>query len=155
VKKPKLNVIRDAVPLSASARHGRDPDFACDVCHAPAEQLEVWREHDEHDRPIPGTDALVYLGEGHPLCRIKLDDHPRLYAEVRGEPGSFPRLCGPCEHRDGLLCRHPDLKVNGGGGLMVHLNNGIFAHVHICGAHGRIRPLHSAIRCAGRRLRGL
>lgn len=155
MKKPTAAAIRSAVPLTTIARGlGVDPLFVCGVCGLtvdPADlPLTVWREHDERDKPIAGTGAIVFLGAGtaHAACKKRLDDHPRLYAEEAGAPGHFPGLCESCTNRRGLACSHPDLKANGGEGLRVSLN--AFAAIVCVRGGGCHKPIAHAVRCAGR-----
>lgn len=148
-----LPSIRAAEPLTASPFRGADPLARCNVCGEAAAELRLWRECDEHDQPRPGLEALVFLGRDHPDCHRRLQAHPRLYIEERGEPGHFPRLCGPCAHRQGPACRHPDLRTNGGAGLKVDLSSG-FPRGTICvltrGGGGL--PTQHAVACAGHQL---
>ncbi len=152
--KPNPAAIRAAVPLSAR-NHPRDAIAFCTVCARAVDPADlpsaVWREHDEADRPIPGREALIFLGAGrdHAKCRRELDAHPRLYAEEEGRPGYFPELCGPCKHRDGLACRHPDLKANGGEGLGVTMGG---PRVHIsCRPRSQSHwTVRRPVKCAGR-----
>lgn len=110
--------------------------------------LVAWREHDDHDKPIAGPDALVFLGRDHDECEAKLENHARLYTEDRGEPGSFPQLCGDCAYRQGLGCTDRDLKSNGGKGLAVKLEG---HGIHVCSrGHGCSVTQGRARHCAGR-----
>ncbi len=147
MKKPAAAAIRAAVPLSRLPSAGRDPLHRCDVCGNPCEDLRAWRECDERDAP---TLVLVFVGEDHVDCRKALDKHPRLYREETGAPGHFPALCGPCVHRRGLGCGHPDLKANGGQGLRVDLTDPMRGIVCMLGRDGPIRIPRRAMRCAGR-----
>ena len=154
VKKPNPAAIRAATPLTAA--RALDPR-ACSVCGLTVDPddlpCEAWREHDERDRPISGNGALVFIGPGdaHADCRAVLERHPRLYARDAGWPGAFPTLCGPCVHRDGLVCRHPDLFANGGEGLSVKLDS-LNAHVNM-GRRGCFWMPQHAHGCAGRAVR--
>lgn len=152
MRKPTPAAIRRAEPLSASAAHGAGPDFVCDVCGLPGE-LAAWREHDEHDQPIAGPGATVYVANDHPACRKAVADHARLYDEIPGMPGSFPKLCGPCVHRRELGCCHPALKSNGGTGLQVQISNWLAGAI-FCGRGGQIRPPRHALACVGQSIRG-
>lgn len=149
-KKPDIAAIRAAKPLSVIPLCS-DRLAWCNVCGRPSEELSAWRAHDERDKPIAGTNALVFIGVGseHTECRTRMEKHPRLFAEVTGGPGHFPLLCGPCKHRSGVACGHPDLKANGGKGLQLTLSDP-FRGAIICGANGRIRPNIRAMTCAGR-----
>ena len=134
---------------------GADRILGCGICGMTVDptnlSLEVWRACDERDNPIPGNDALIFLGVGaaHTACRKALDDHPRLFTHVAGDPGSFPELCGPCTFRKGMACSHPDLMTNGGKGLEIHLHNPL-GIVRIHGANGCYAPVRNAEFCVGR-----
>lgn len=149
MKKPTATSIAAAVPLSKAAARPADPITACNVCGHESDSLSVWREHDEWDRPLSGTEILVFIGKDHSACIKAMEAHPRLYDEVSGDAGHFPRLCGPCEARKGLACAHPDLKTNGGPGLLVHVSDPMRGAI-VCGSRGRIRIVKHAITCAGR-----
>jgi hypothetical protein len=147
-KKPNAAEIRRALPLSKYAgASGPDRILRCNLCGGDSEDLRVWREHNERDNP---TDVLVFVGADHEKCSKRLEDHPRLYREETGDPGHFPALCGPCVHREGHGCRHPDLKANGGGGLRVDLTDPMRGIVCMLGRNGPIRIPRRALRCAGR-----
>ena len=51
-------------------------------------------------------------------------------------------LCMDCPHRDGLMCRHPDLKANGGEGLEIIHPQPHWMHVQTAGKGGRGRSGH-------------
>lgn len=143
--KPDVRAIRAAVPLSASVSRRQ---FVC-ICGRSSDRLALWREHDERDMPIPGNQALVFIAADHADCNKTMRKHPRLYAEQRGDPGSFPTLCGPCTYRQGLGCTHPDLKQNGGQGLLVNLRPTVPHNAIVCPPPSlRAR----ACECAGRTL---
>lgn len=148
--KPTPSSIRRERPLSALIPKDAGLRFTCALCGRSSSKLGAWREHDERDRPLDGPLAVVFIGDDHPDCMKRMQEHPRLYAEETGDPGMFPRLCGDCPHRVGLACDHPDLKKNGGEGLRVELDQGWAAHTIICGAHGRLRVVHHAVGCAGK-----
>ncbi len=147
MKKPSKTTIAQSPPLSVVPLTA-DRLAVCNVCGRPSEQLGAWRAHDERDVPIAGDRALVFVGVDHPACRKHLDEHPRLFGEEMGEPGHLPLLCGPCTHRAGLACQHPDLKSNGGPGLLIDLHDPLHGAI-ICGAQGRIRLVRRALKCAG------
>ncbi|TAL29066.1 MAG: hypothetical protein EPN98_21735 [Phenylobacterium sp.] len=149
-KKPGPAEIAAATPLTKALQRPADPMTACNVCGLDSAELRAWREHDERDQPIEGIGALVFIGGDHPDCIKVMEIHPRLYAEVRGMPGYFPALCGPCVSRSGLACSHPDLKANGGAGLYVTLS-GFAAGAILCGRGGcRTMPTR-ATACVGQR----
>lgn len=78
--------------------------------------LVRWVECDDADQP---TAAVVVLC--HPCSDRLIEPHPRLYAPLDAyapHPGSMT-LCIDCSHRQGVSCRHPDLRANGGAGLHV------------------------------------
>lgn len=143
--KPTRDQIRAADPLALRAV--RDPVACCNVCARPSDQLGAWQAHDDRDNPMPPPYSLVFVGKDHAACLKALDRHPRLYAEVRGDPGTFPLLCGPCRHRDSLACRHPDLKATGGPGLSVTLDR---IPAILCGRGGCRVATQTAVACAGR-----
>jgi hypothetical protein len=139
---PKLSI----VPLTG------DRMRVCNVCGKETTELGVWRAHDEYDRPIRGSEALVFLGVGeeHKACHAKLDAHPRLFAEVAGLPGHFGLLCGPCVHRKDLRCTNPASKSNGGPGLLIEADpmSGIVCMGRVRGGCHAI--LQRVRTCAGR-----
>lgn len=147
--------VRTAERLTVAAHRSPDIFAACGICGEPAEHLRALRECDEFDQPIPGDDGLLFVGEGHRACDKVVSDHPRLYEDTHGRPGYFPRICGPCVHRDGFACRHPDLKANGGAGLVVTMPTAAewqgMGNVIVCGRGGCWRPPRVATACAGRR----
>lgn len=145
--------IAAAVPLSRWPKRPSDPMAGCNVCGQPAEEFEIFLEHGAGDLPPPEfarLSALVFLGIGHRECYKVLEKHPRLYARVRGNPGHFPLLCGPCTNREGLECKHPDLRANGGAGLSVNLSDPLRGAI-LCGSRGRITVVTRAMSCVGRR----
>lgn len=147
-RKPTAAEIEAAVPLSTIAAIAcPDPIMLCNVCAQPSTRLALWRECDERDRP---TDRVVFVDaydDDHAACRKAIDKHPRLYREETGLPGRFPALCGPCRHRRGDACTHPDLRANGGPGLNVSLHR---LNAIICGRGGCHTPLKHAVDCRGR-----
>ena len=60
-----------------------------------------------------------------------IEPHARLYRQLqRNEP--FPGvldLCVDCRHRDGTRCTSPDLKANGGEGVLILIKKPVVAHV--------------------------
>jgi hypothetical protein len=148
VAKPNVAAIRAAQPLSALPTCGADPITVCNICGKSCEQLALWREHDERDKP---TKKLVFIGTSpeHADCRKVMEKHPRLYADDRGMPGYFPLLCGPCVHRQGWRCTHADLKANGGAGLKVSLAG---VNAILCGPGGCRSGLREATACVGRKV---
>lgn len=144
--------IAAATPLSRSMMCPSDRLAGCNVCGKPAEEFDLYLEHGAGDLPPPEDQrraALVYLGRDHRDCLKVLEAHPRLYAQVRGDPGHFPLLCGPCQNRREMSCTHPDLKANGGAGLNVSLLDPLRG-VIACNSRGRIKVVHTAMNCVGR-----
>lgn len=101
--------------LSQSLGGPRAPGV-CQACSATPADVDAWEEHDELDRR-EGIVVLLCL----PCSKRLIEPHPRLYRRLQPlEP--FPglmELCAGCRYRDGVDCRHPDLKRNGGTGLQV------------------------------------
>jgi len=112
--------------LSEDLPGPRHPQL-CQACGAgPERELQRWMEHDEQDRP---ERVLVVLCP--PCARRIIEPHPRLYELLdvfRPWPGAMD-LCCDCRHRDGLQCRHPDLKANGGPGLELKFPTPISGHI--------------------------
>lgn len=105
--------------LSETLPHERRPD-CCQSCAEkliPTDGIRIWLEHDDKDQP---TGVLVMLCA---RCETKLiEPHPRLYAKVDSNkpiPGAM-QLCVDCIHRDGLTCKNPEAKMNGGPGLYIN-----------------------------------
>ena len=149
-KNPGPAAIRQSVPLSRHPRRPNDPPSACNLCGLPPgdpAEMQVFREHDEADRPIRGDAALVFVARDHQKCQRAVKAHPRLYARETGGPGHFPQLCGPCAKRDGFECRDPRLRANGGDGLVVHLTGGLPPGTIICPPPKIVRD---AVGCEGR-----
>ena len=109
-KWPKLSeTLRPVVDLTTCQNCGGkmddgDPDFL----------LARWQEHDERDNP---TNTVVLLCK---KCSDEIiEPHPRLYGIIHNWaplPGSMP-TCNRCVFREGVSCRNPLLKSNGGPGL--------------------------------------
>lgn len=87
----------------------------CQSCGAHGE-LTCWRECDEWDKP---TAVAVVLC---PKCSRKLiESHARLYHQLQ-EFQPFPGmmdLCLDCPMRDGVRCKSPLAKSNGGPGMRI------------------------------------
>lgn len=152
-KKPSAAQIAKAAPLSAQkkVRGAR----ACNLCGEPAAlgQMRLYRECSVYDRPDHDEGALLFVAGDHPACMDRVDKHPRLYAEVRGVPGTFPKLCGACIHRNGFACTHQKLKANGGDGLAIGLDP-IAAMIVCIRGSGCHKPLAHALTCEGQELPG-
>jgi len=111
-------------------------------------QLIRWHEHDERDNP----QRIVVV-----LCKRCADriikPHPRLYAALQPFapwPGAMP-VCVSCRHRAGLDCKHPDLKANGGGGLVMKFPQPQQVHLNIRGGGGGWRNFwRGPVTCEGR-----
>lgn len=105
----------------------------CERCHARGELfssrpdgLEVWREHDDQDKP---TSVAIVLC---PPCGRKLvPPHPRLYSREWPHapiPGVM-ELCRGCTHREGYRCTSPLLLSRGGPGLEIQYPAPVRAHI--------------------------
>ena len=123
-----------------------------DTCHLCGDRaygdMRLYRECDGKDVPNSGTDALLVTC-AQKTCERILEKHPRLYVEEEpGAPGYFPRLCGDCPWRRGVVCAHPHLKANRGRGLRVTIErpSGI-----LCGSGGCLSFPRTATDCEGRR----
>jgi len=105
----------------------------------PAPSVYGWQEHDGHDEPEPIAVMLCTR------CSARLiDPHPRLYNRI---PPNAPfagimELCVDCRFRDGVRCTHPDLKANGGTGLVVDADPGAQAHVNLGGGRGAFLTIY-------------
>lgn len=100
-----------------------------DICH-----FYLWYECDENEKQE--TDKILITCRGD-KCREIIDQHERLYympSWSRGAPGGFILTCGGCEYREGGKCTHPNLKANGGDGLLVHMADLPVIHVNRHGA---------------------
>jgi hypothetical protein len=79
-------------------------------------EVSLWQEYDENDEPEPIAVALCKQ------CSDRLvEPHPRIYAKVARFapfPGAMT-ICLACSHRDGVRCRSPDAKANGGHGIWI------------------------------------
>ncbi len=115
------------------------------VLEADESGVHVWQECDDADRPEPIAVLLC------PSCSAHLiEPHPRLYS---GLPFNEPfagtmGLCTPCRFRDGVRCTHPDLKANGGTGLMIQADTPVFVPDRPP-RRGQIY-VRAAMGCAGR-----
>lgn len=120
----------------------------CQLC-GKSKPLRVYEECDESDK----REARFLVACTGADCNRTIALHPRLYESVNNRPGSITQLCASCAHRDGLACRHPSLKANGGPGLLITLASPFPAGVIVCvkGARGLTIP-RLATACAGRQL---
>jgi len=119
--------------LTESAPYPLTTFNRCQLCGFADDDIvyfRMWYECDEQDHVEQPARVLVACkpekaeAEEHP-CWKSIQDHPRLYQEVEwglGGPGHLMLLCGDCQHRKGSACTHPDLKSNGGAGLMVQFH---------------------------------
>lgn len=150
-RKPTADKIVSSPPLSVfkKVKGAR----ACNLCgeDAAVGQMRLYRECTAFDRPIDGDRALLFVAGDHKACMDRVDKHPRLYVEDRGAPGTFPRLCGGCIHRQGFVCTHQNLKANGGAGLTIGLDP--IAGMVVC-VRGAGKPLAHALTCEGQELPG-
>lgn len=120
-----------------------------DIC-----EFTMWQECDEQDQPEP-YNVLVACRK----CYRVIDQHERGYREVpwgQGDPGYLMLLCSDCTLRDGSRCTHPNLKANGGAGLLLHKNQrpGVTVCFHDDSKEGGLRCSHEGfpapfVRCEG------
>ncbi len=104
-------------PKLSETLSGPKQPGACQGCGTELGEFTLWQECDEADQP---TAVIVILCTSCGDQRI--EKHPRLYHDLHKYapmPGSM-QLCKACLHHDGVTCRHPDLKANGGPGLLIH-----------------------------------
>ena len=84
--------------------------------------LDRWQECDHNDRP---ENRLIVLCN---VCSKRMiEPHPRLYHRLSPNhpwPGCMA-ICVRCRWRDGVTCKHPSAKVNGGSGVMVTIGKPI------------------------------
>jgi hypothetical protein len=113
------------------------------VLDAEEHGVHIWQECDDADQPEPIAVLLC------PPCSARIiEPHPRLYY---GLPFNEPfagtmGLCAHCRFRDGVHCTHPDLKANGGLGLIIQADTPI-------PVPGRRRVyVRPAMGCAGRQV---
>ena len=91
-------------------------------------QLRRWQEHDDGDRPEP---IVVVLCK--PCSNRLIEPHPRLYREMQAfepHPGSMP-ICDDCTRREGVSCRHPEAKANGGQGVELIAPKPSYVHLQM------------------------
>jgi hypothetical protein len=115
------------------------------------EMLQRWRECDEFDKP---TRTVVVLCAK--CSKREIDRHPRLYIPVETfapEPGIMD-LCVDCRLREGVSCKSPLAKHNGGSGMAIDYPGHTVAHFNYGGGRGEFRKLYKgeATACAGREL---
>lgn len=117
------------------------------ACHVGSD-ADVWREHDDQDRP---EEIFIVL------CRRCADriiePHPRLYAR-QGRydpmPGAMP-VCQVCRHCVSLTCLSPLLLSKGGPGLKIGGEPPTTAFVCKRGGRGGAVTIYSSPRtCEGK-----
>lgn len=134
--------------LSESLPHRRELGV-CQGCGASAalgEAVTLWLEHDERDRPT-GTVISVCA-----RCERQISPHPRLYDRLQTHqpvPGVMA-TCAGCRFADRLQCTHPDLKANGGPGLMVSVPPPLRALVRLKGGCVPMTTYTGPPACRGR-----
>lgn len=150
MKKPTASAIASAPRLTALHPEWRTFDdlHRCHLCGTTSAVdglgHRFFRECDEHDRPIAGADALLCVCASK-ACHKRVTDHPRLYDDEPHTPGHM-LFCGPCAYRRGVECTHPDLRANGGAGLMIRMS-GTFGYA--CGRGGCRRLTPTPFECTG------
>jgi len=114
--------------LTQTAKYPLTTFKRCQICGYISKEIvefRFWRECDDEDKPEPYS-ILVTCDK--PECGEVIGEHPRLYTWLTwgtGLPGHLSLLCGDCTHRDGARCVHPDLKINGGDGLMLAIDKSL------------------------------
>ena len=113
--------------LSQDLHQPARPDCCqhCGTCADPAE-LVRWQEYDRNDRP-----ELIAVVLCEACSEVLIEKHPRLYGRIPTHapwPGCMP-VCVECRFREGLRCKHPDLKGNGGKGLVLVYTRPLVMHV--------------------------
>ena len=115
-----------------------------DIC-----EFRMWQRCDAQDNLIESY--LVTCGSE--ACFQKIDADPILFREVpwsQGGPGRFMLLCGDCPNRKEFDCQHPNLKSNGGKGLLVNLAQPFLGGARVCMSDGTsFRFGNPANRCEG------
>ncbi len=111
------------------------------VLDAEVRGVHVWQECDDADQPEPIAVLLC------PSCSTRIiKPHPRLYYVLPfNEPfAGTMGLCVSCRLRVGVRCTHPDLKANGGPGLVIQADTPVPSR--------RLRQIYvrAAMGCAGR-----
>jgi hypothetical protein len=143
--------------LSNSLLGSRHPNV-CQSCGRRGEQnqpdahvaLSVWRECDSNDKP---DRCVVVLCE---KCEKKIvPPHPRLYIQHELHqpcPGAM-LTCADCVLRHKLRCTHPDLKRNGGEGLILDMPTPRRAHFNFGGGRGEVRTIFlGPVTCTGKQI---
>src|SRR3990167_1937811 len=113
--------------LSEDLPHPRERN-TCQNCGTQVERPKRWRECDDEDKPRATVVVLCT-----PCSNRLINPHPRLYMDMPEDqpvPGAMV-ICGACNFRDGLTCKHPDLTYNGGLGLKITYPQPVMYHA--CG----------------------
>jgi len=141
--------------LSESLPRKPDP-CSCQNCGESVEDVHIWMEHDEADKPERRFVCLCDRCAGR-----LIDPHPRLYARVPDNapiPGAMP-LCVRCIHRSGLNCSNRLAAFNGGPGLSITCAKPTTFHIDgrdkkTCRRFGRWENLYSSppTACTGREI---
>lgn len=78
--------------------------------------LSRWQECDHNDRPE--NKVLVLCDK---CSKRIIEPHPRLYHQLHANqpwPGCMA-ICVNCRLREGVTCKSPDAKANGGSGVLI------------------------------------
>jgi len=122
-----MNTVRSWPRLTETLPHAANPQL-CGNCgiHDNTKLVHIWIEHDLNDKPERKFIALCEK------CSDKIiESHPRLYAQV-GPNTPIPGvmlICIDCKFRDGLDCKSPEAKFNGGKGFSVKAAKPITYHI--------------------------
>jgi hypothetical protein len=124
----------------------------CQLCEHTSDDIcefRMWQRCDEQDNLIE-SHLITCNSEA---CFQQIDADPILFREVpwsQGGPGRFMLLCGNCPNRKEFDCQHPNLKSNGGKGLLVNLAQPFLGGARVCMADGTsFRFGNPADRCEG------
>lgn len=127
----------------------RDEDLLGDNTREPH---KFWQECDPFDKPIVPARVITLCGR---CSKALIDPHPRLYIAVDPNqplPGAM-EMCVDCVLRQGMACMSPNLKSNGGQGMLVTFPAPIRAF--LCGGRGasghHVQYTGAPSKCADRR----
>lgn len=107
----------------------------CQICGYESDDIcefRLWYECDNEDKPEPYNILIACQKD---TCFQVIKNHPRLYFEPAwstGEPGHLMLLCSDCPHRREARCTHPNLRINGGEGLILHRAGDLIYKAYIC-----------------------
>lgn len=140
---------RERPGLSVTLPYERRPD-TCQACGVLFD-IRLWEECDPWDQPQKPPVVVVLCN----ACGLRLiEPHARLYRplELFAPLPGVMALCADCCNREGLRCRSPLLKANGGSGLAITFSKPTEAMVCYGGGRGDFVRLYEKppSKCAGR-----